>query len=176
MMMMNTLEIGNTHSYTHNAFPITLQWWQHYSRLTPWPCKLTQAAQMTHVMLLTEVLVCPQVSSLSCMCSAARRSAVLHFISTAKRSCSTSPTLWKRRSHEYRHCKYCTHIHDGEKVNTVCEKRLFFLDSLIYQYCIHSSEASLSVNQHCDTQTAIYTRKTSTARQIFIAEQYIKMT
>lgn len=50
---------------------------------------------MTHVILFTEVLVCPQLSSLSCMCRAARRSAVLHFISTAKRSCSTSPTLWK---------------------------------------------------------------------------------
>lgn len=50
---------------------------------------------MTHVILLIEALVCPQLSSLSCMCRAARRSAVLHFISTAKRSCSTSPTLWK---------------------------------------------------------------------------------
>lgn len=50
---------------------------------------------MTHVILFTEVLVCPQLSSLSCMCRAARRNAVLHFISTANRSCSTSPTLWE---------------------------------------------------------------------------------
>lgn len=61
------------------------------------------STQMTHVILLTEVLVCPQLSSLSCMCRAARRSAVLHFISTAKRSCSTSPTLWKHtHSSSYR--------------------------------------------------------------------------
>lgn len=61
------------------------------------------SAHMTHVILFTEVLVCPQVSSLSCMCRAARRSAVLHFISTANRSCSTSPTLWKHtHSSSYR--------------------------------------------------------------------------
>lgn len=58
----------------------------------------THKAHMTHVILLIEVLVCPQLSSLSCMCRAARRSAVLHFISTAKRSCSTSPTLWKHKN------------------------------------------------------------------------------
>lgn len=61
---------------------------------------------MTHVILFTEVLVCPQLSSLSCMCRAAKRSAVLHFISTANRSCSTSPTLWEH-THSSPYRKKC---------------------------------------------------------------------
>lgn len=77
--------------FRRNSHHWRVLWWEVQC---PMGQNLTNT-HMTHVILFTEVLVCPQLSSLSCMCRAARRSAVLHFISTANRSCSTSPTLWK---------------------------------------------------------------------------------
>lgn len=87
----------------------------------------THKAHMTHVILLIEVLVCPQLSSLSCMCRAARRSAVLHFISTAKRSCSTSPTLWKHKNQKITK----THVHYFKHTNVQLKSTIFFY---IYLY------------------------------------------
>lgn len=97
----------------------------------------THKAHMTHVILLIEVLVCPQLSSLSCMCRAARRSAVLHFISTAKRSCSTSPTLWKHKNQKITK----THVHYFKHTNVQLKSTIFFISTCIIH--LHTSLQTL---------------------------------